>query len=403
MSFDYSINNAKQKPGVEYKGIDNRWGAGKTGINELLSGQQVPWDSNNKTRNLVASLPMHDGAVEISEDYEKKALMSIDGLLRPVSVLGANGELSAFGIALGNCQITSDKGAQPPIDREGEAGNLDQYNVDIDTTYLNPFANPSTDLPTDHSDTSYIGHDIEIAAHGSEPTEYGLKGPIAGYAATDDTAESQYSLDDDYRLICLRAPLILQGWGYDLDGKPIPNKVDSAAAAKGGNFVSSGLKDKFMDDWLRKSESWPVGPVDLRWDRERAVWTVPQYRDLFVELLEDIEAGGSGRAKRTEGPDLYDSDGATMTNPEVIAVDKTDTSYNEGDKVIVRWDPQQCFYYILGGGGCSEWVQVVTDVYLTDDALVIEKGNIKVCEFIDLYTEEIPLVDCEDDYYGAGI
>ena len=83
---------------------------------------------------------------------------------------------------------------------------------------------------------------------------------------------------------------------YDQDGFPVPNEIDSPAAAKAGNFQKDGLKTKFMDNFLRKPESWPVGPVDLRWDRERAVWTVPEYRDLEVKLEEDVPCNGDAIA-----------------------------------------------------------------------------------------------------------
>ena len=46
---------------------------------------------------------------------------------------------------------------------------------------------------------------------------------------------------------------MLQSWGYDTDGKPIPNE--------------SGNTDRFAKNWLLESSKWPVGPVDLRFDR----------------------------------------------------------------------------------------------------------------------------------------
>ena len=73
------------------------------------------------------------------------------------------------------------------------------------------------------------------------------------------------------RSICMRGPLMIHGWGYDLDGKPIPNKIDTEAAASGGTFQSVGLKDKFLDYHLRMPHTWPVAPVDLRFDRSRGV------------------------------------------------------------------------------------------------------------------------------------
>ena len=36
---------------------------------------------------------------------------------------------------------------------------------------------------------------------------------------------------NDLRPMALRGPLVIQGWGYDLNGKPIPNKADNEANA----------------------------------------------------------------------------------------------------------------------------------------------------------------------------
>ena len=50
--------------------------------------------------------------------------------------------------------------------------------------------------------------------------------------------------------LMLRGPLVLQGWGYDTDGKPIPDDNDSAKNCEEGKFRNAGLKDKFLKNWL---------------------------------------------------------------------------------------------------------------------------------------------------------
>ena len=68
--------------------------------------------------------------------------------------------------------------------------------------------------------------------------------------------------------MALRGPLVVHGWGYDLKGKPVPNSA-------GASTSYTSMTDQFADGWLQAPTTWPVAPVDLRFDRQRGVWTTP--------------------------------------------------------------------------------------------------------------------------------
>jgi hypothetical protein len=53
-----------------------------------------------------------------------------------------------------------------------------------------------------------------------------------------------------------KAPMVLTGWGYDTDGNPVPSS--------GGQLHPQAAY---------KPSLWKTGPVDLRWDDARKVWT----------------------------------------------------------------------------------------------------------------------------------
>lgn len=87
------------------------------------------------------------------------------------------------------------------------------------------------------------------------------------------------------RPLALRAPLVMQGWGYDLMGKPIPN---SGATINLSDYFpgNSGIapyfyanfdeyNNEFFPGYLNKSIYWPVGSFDTRWDKIRGVWACP--------------------------------------------------------------------------------------------------------------------------------
>ena len=65
------------------------------------------------------------------------------------------------------------------------------------------------------------------------------------------------------RSVGLRSPLVLSGWGYDVDGNPVP--YDDT-----GENVD---KTKLHPEATYNPNTWKTGPVDLRWDDERKVWS----------------------------------------------------------------------------------------------------------------------------------
>jgi len=59
--------------------------------------------------------------------------------------------------------------------------------------------------------------------------------------------------------IGFRGPMVLSGWGFDIDGKPVPADITDP--------------DIFANGAFNDPNTWKTGPVDLRWDDERKVWT----------------------------------------------------------------------------------------------------------------------------------
>lgn len=278
-----------------------------------------------------------------SENYKDHAIMSLDGLLRPVSLSGSGG-LPRFGNALGHCQTVNTAGAQPPI-----AGS---YDLDISQGYLNPLLNPGS---AKHGTSN--GHDIDILARETACPTGTMVIPIAGI---DNADSGDYS--DDYRFICFKGPMVMHGWGYDLNGKPVPNKADTESATSGGTFTQTNLQDEFMDDWLRKSHTWPVGPVDLRWDRKRGVWTAPPaFRLLVGQMSGDMDINdASGTARMIQGETLYDANGTVISTPTFTVTNVTNSVLKSGDKFLAYYDPEQCQYYPIANSSGAEIIRFRT-------------------------------------------
>ena len=97
----------------------------------------------------------------------------------------------------------------------------------INISYLNPFMAAGA------------------AAHGTA-THYDGTILFNGGTTSDQNLINRGSIPSDLRPMALRGPLIIQGWGYDLNGKPIPNKEDGETDSRQGTFVSTNLKDRIF-------------------------------------------------------------------------------------------------------------------------------------------------------------
>lgn len=202
-----------------------------------LIGGQVVQDEDGFTKSIVGLQPSYNSITQLyGSGYETKALASLDTLFVPFST-------------------NSDVSNMARFERPTDSGslNIDDYN----------------------------------------PFRQGLYGPIFTHGQTFPSGlstEQDSSIDyNDVRAIALKSPLILAGWGYDTDGKPVPNS---------GVIATSGdPTDDFHQDYLRRQDYWKVGPLDTRWNEERKVWT----------------AGGGTAAKFVQILDRQPSSGLTNT------------------------------------------------------------------------------------------
>lgn len=166
----------------------------------------------NGIGSTVVTQPNYNAGAQAKTDYENKAFMSIDGLLRPFS--------------------TVEKSGWPSF----EVSNADE--TEIRSNDINPLKS---------------GNDITALAYGQT---VGANGLLRG---TGEVPEESGGFVP-YRALGLRLPAIGVGWGYDIDDNPVP-------AGTGANG--------FAEDYLYNQENWKAGPIDLRWDDVRKVWRSP--------------------------------------------------------------------------------------------------------------------------------
>jgi hypothetical protein len=334
------VNNTNNKP------ADKNVADGAS-LQRCIMGDMYDWydqDSGPSQRTVVGTDTLSKSALELRYDYGKKAFMSFDGIFGPVSKSG-DGGLPQFADYYHDTTSGSDKtnaapiAPQPPFAKDANS-SMDQYNLEINQQYLDPLSNPVSSTSHHHNGDG-AGHAVDIVGRGEEPPT-----DTMFMNALGKTADGKYT--EDYRFLGMRGPLVLHAWGYDLDGKPVPNEADSASGASSGVFVKENLKDKFLTNWLNRPKTWPVGPVDLRFDRERGVWVSPQpYKIVVAKIVQRVNPFGDGKAIliNNEGAkkyykDLYDANG------EPIVTGGDSTTAPPGTPTQAKW-------VIISVGSCN--------------------------------------------------
>jgi len=329
-------------------------------LQRVLASEIYNWQ-NDGQRTIVGIDTLNKSVGEMVYDYDKKAYMSLDGLFGPISKDG-DGGLPQYASFEAGCHKASPEEPIPPfaIASGSESSNfpngLDQHNLEITQQYLDPLTN-NFGSDEHHHDGPGRGHVIDLVGRGSEVTEDGL---ITNFYKPDDN--NRYS--QDYRFLGMRGPILLHSWGYDTQGKPVPNDADIEDDTKRGNFKSEELKDKFLTDWLGKPATWPVAPIDFRFDRKRGVWVSPPgYKVVVAELKEKLDPYETAEAqlinKDTEhnkefGPKIFNKDGEEVTATEkedseaiIKVVDRLGHKYSSGTRIYCYYDTFNCEYIIL--------------------------------------------------------
>lgn len=197
------------------------------------------------------------------------------------------------------------------------------------------------------------------------------------------------------RFFGLRGPLVLHAWGYDSQGYPVPNaadepkEMDSYGRPKrfilkddgtndleadgyflppdgkylgdiiGQGYTRTGNKwtkkksDKFYLNWAERPDLWPVGPIDLRWDESRRVWSinpgVTTYKLVYVTLEEDLVKEDNYDETYPARGFLDDLEYSSEPLPNgfrrlVYVKDKGGYTAPRGCKLLCRYDTSSGFY-----------------------------------------------------------
>ena len=139
----------------------------------------------------------------------------------------------------------------------------------VDATYYDRYPLSSS------QDSSVISRDSSTGINKAYPLDNIIGHTGVNKGATNSRYTTYPKFSDDIATFAHKGPLLLKSWGYDTEGRPVPNVADVNAAngifATNGTFANSG----FYPNFLEYEKTWPCAPIDLRYDRLRGVWTTP--------------------------------------------------------------------------------------------------------------------------------
>ena len=233
--------------------------------------------------------------------------------------------------------------------------------------------------------------------------------------------------ENNSRYFGFRGPMMLHGWGYDTDGYPVPNAsgdlqytnsisdstkrtpifcalvetipggptgtyvyknqifveaANGSLQAQGKTLVNYNNKEGYWTDpfkestfamgWAQTPSTWPVGPIDLRWDERARVWTMPStYKNVYILLEEDLNINNIARGQIIDN----NSAGASGNN-SLLPLGYRKTVYVK-DTVGVYRAPRSaviyCEYNTEGG-----FYQPVSQSIFTTSGTIVSQNSVSV-------------------------
>lgn len=229
--------------------------------NTMIVGENIPYRSGTGYWPNVGIQPGYlTGAQLHPEEYENKAAASLDALFRPFS---------------------TNPYKQPLLDAGGWPLPLSSGYTLASSGYRLPHYGVPTGSGDDPGlyelDPYQSGFDIGIVVRGTEfPTHLNI-------------SQGGYDPSGNYRSMGHRFPMIGVGWGYDVDGKPVPNIADPVLNS--GLYAASGLLDEFYPGYLSRPDTWKAAPVDIRYDYTRGIWVTGGGSNTKIVKLVNLPSG----------------------------------------------------------------------------------------------------------------
>lgn len=215
------------------------------------------------------------------------------------------------------------------------------FSTNPEASGIPKFTAPDEELenvPTSKTLNPFSGGDIGVMIHGTKDDEVNFN---------NDFIEDEPINSDDIRAVGLRAPLILVGFGYDINGKPVPNLTPEEPG------------DEFIEDYKLKQTEWKAGPLDARWDESRGVWVAGGSgpKIYYFQVYEDVDNGSAFSAPTGDNLKIFRTN---LVNP---VTDAQNSGIIEANINGVLYDFNYLFNFWWRSGNRGICYEVTPGVY----------------------------------------
>lgn len=180
-----------------------------------------------------------------------------------VSITSIQNTMSAIGQDYENVGAVTLDGIFCPYTTESGHASLPYWEVSTNSGVINQSLNPF--FPDQMLAKTGISNSIESIYYESGSNIAGYNSFTGVGKDTEGDLNPYVDIVDNGKMnvfargVGLKTPLILSGWGYDIEGNPVP--------------ADTGDSTIFASEAFRDPSLWKSGPLDVRWDDDRKVWT----------------------------------------------------------------------------------------------------------------------------------
>lgn len=162
--------------------------------------------------------------------------------------------------------------------------SVDQIFIPIDSSgTISNSGVPSMGGRTFPSGQSIEGAYTVIPTRGDDYPNINFAGPLSGI--------------ETYRLIGMRTPLYMAGYGLTPEGKPAFDATEIPEYVETDEDIIRVHKNQQVKEYQNRPNTWRAGLLDVRWDKSRGVWySGPPIVEGYV--IQDIPSAG-GRLSST--------------------------------------------------------------------------------------------------------
>lgn len=290
----------------------------------------------------------------------KSRNLALQKTIADIKKRAAKGNHSSHGVIIG--EKINDKYAvylQPTYNTSEQIETKDNKAILTLDNLLVPYClNGGTNLPS--LETGALENGIPNAKT-LNPLQEGIS---STYLLNNDEIIETESANFDWdtvRGIALKGPIVVTGWSYDLAGLPVQNsgltlsQIDQITSGvilqlqeQYGEDIPEEILEEEVDNAIAEAQSkarrtfhqdyltngWKTGPIDLRWDEDRNVYTMGGYS--FLARVIETSGKGPSMVKCRRYKIRYNEDPETGDSVNLSSTDFTFYAANFRENEVVN-------------------------------------------------------------------